>query len=117
MFTSAERAQLRAALILWQETAKNSRTHPADIPACKVIFIMEDTLPLSDEKLEVLMDALEHGGTFLSVPAASVLYEVPKHRLRRELKRMEQWPVAGTRLFSKGVIVHAVARIRRRDGS
>lgn len=118
MFTPAERAQLRAALTLWQETTKNSRIHPANIPACNAIFVMNDTLPMSDEKIDALLIALDQDDIiFISVPVASIQYHIAKHRIRRELKRLDILPTPGTKLYFLSDMILAITRIRKRDGS
>ncbi len=115
MLSLAERTQIRAALTLWLQIEATSRTHPADLPLCNVIFLAAKTLPLSEERMTSLLQALEHPIIYVSPPVVAVQYEVSKIRLRRELDRIDAIPVPGTRLYMTSDVIHAVNRIKERD--
>lgn len=115
MFNHSQRAQLRAALQLWQQSARNSRTHPAEIPACKAEFIVDAVTPLTEVEIEHLIETLQSEVTYTTLALAADRFDIPKQRLRRQLDRDGATTVPGSKVYTMSDIVVAVRAIKERD--
>jgi hypothetical protein len=115
MFSRDERAQIRAALKLWQTVARTSNTHPSEIPSVKAEFIVDGTMPLVDARVESLIDALEGEIVYTTVTLAAERYGMGKLRLKRQLDKSGLLPVPGSKVYSLSDIIFAVNEIRERD--
>ncbi len=115
MYTPHDRCQLRAALTLWKQVVKNSRSHPAEIPAVQGVFMYDGFLPMSEEKIDALISTLEQDVVYVTVSPAAKRYGVSATKLRRELSSIDAIPVPGTAIFNLSDIILCVNRIRRRE--
>lgn len=112
MFDTAERAQIRAALHLWMEAGKNSKTHPSEFPVCKAEFLTDNVLPLTVVQIESIIAALETEMVYITVPLAAEKYSVDSHRLRQQLRRSNITPIPGSHVYRLIDVMYAVNLIR-----
>ena len=114
MYTWQERAQLRAALQLWLVAVRTSKTHPSELPACKVELITAGCQPLSETRIEAMIEALTNEIVYTTVTLAAERYGVSRLALKRQLVQNNVVPVPGSKVYSRADIVYAVNVIRKR---
>ena len=115
MLAPRDRCQIRAALALWKAAVDGGGTHPSELPACNAVFLSDGFLPLSSIRIEALMMALEGDIVFATVTPSAKRYGLSKLRLKRELDRINAFPVPDTSIYLLTDILDAVNRIRDRD--
>lgn len=115
MLDPRSRAQLRAALTFWLQAADHSRVHPSDIPACKKILSDSGELPMTRGEILILLDVLKFAQTFITARAASREFDLPDHRIRREIHRAGIQSEHGTCYYRMADMISVANTIRGRD--
>lgn len=118
MFTTKQRALLRASLQLWLMAVKTSPVHPAEVAGCKAEFLLDEVPCPEPNEVEALIQSLETEIVYTTITLAAQAYDVSKMRLRRVMDSLGFKPVPGSKVYAMSEIILGVnlIRERKRDG-